>query len=74
MSEKPEQKSENAEQLAQDIQATRHELAETVSALVEKTDVRRQATKGLVRLRLRLQESLARARVASRQLTARKKS
>jgi Protein of unknown function (DUF3618) len=70
MSEKPE----DAEQLAQDIQVTRRELAETVSALVEKTDVRRQAAKGIVRLRLRIHDSLARARMVSRQLTVRKKS
>jgi hypothetical protein len=69
MSEKPE----NAEQLAQDIQLTRRELAETVSALVEKTDVRRQAGRGFVRLRLRIHDSLARVRLASRQLTVRKK-
>jgi Protein of unknown function (DUF3618) len=70
MSEKPE----DAEQLSQDIQVTRRELAETVSALVEKTDVRRQASKGIVRLRMRIHDSLARARMASRQLTVRKKS
>jgi Protein of unknown function (DUF3618) len=70
MSEKPE----DAEQLSQDIQVTRRELAETVSALVEKTDVRRQAGKGIVRLRMRIHDSLARARTASRQLTVRKKS
>jgi hypothetical protein len=70
MSEKPE----DSEQLAADIRATRRELAETVSALVEMTDVRRQARKGITRLRKRIHGLLAHAHTASHPLTGRKKS
>ena len=36
---------ESPEQLAAEIRVTRRELAQTVDALVEKTDLRRQARK-----------------------------
>jgi len=69
MSEKPE----DSQQIADEIRVTRRELAETVSALVEKTDVRRQASKGIVRLRMRIHDSLARVRMASRRPVDREK-
>ena len=69
MSEKPE----DSQQIADEIRVTRRELAETVSALVEKTDVRRQASKGIVRLRTRIHDSLARVRMPSRRSVGRDK-
>ena len=59
---------ESPEQLAAEISATRRELAETVDALVEKADVRRQARKTAVRLRLRMHDGLVRARQELRSL------
>jgi hypothetical protein len=53
---------ESPEQLAAEISATRRELAETVDALVEKTDVRRQAHRAAVRVGLLLHDGLVRAR------------
>lgn len=69
MSEKPE----DSQQIADEIRVTRRELAETVSALVEKADVRRQAGKGIVRLRMRIHDSLARVRMPSRRSAGRDK-
>jgi uncharacterized protein DUF3618 len=69
MSEKPE----DSRQIADEIRVTRRELAETVSALVEKTDVRRQASKGIVRLRMRIHDSLAHVRMPSRRSVGRDK-
>ena len=62
---------ESPEQIAAEIRATRRELAQTVDALVEKTDVRRQARKTAVRTRLRLHDGLSRTRLRIRAFGAR---
>lgn len=54
---------QSPEQIAAEIRETRRELAQTVDALVEKTDVRRQARKTAVRTRLRLHDGLSRTRL-----------
>lgn len=65
---------ESPEQLAAEIRVTRRELAQTVDALVEKTDLRRQARKTAVRTRLRLHDGLSRTGLRLRALGSRLRS